>query len=158
MRSWSAGARAITPWLLLGLIGLGVTVGFALRGAGFVGAPGGDVGALSPMEAKWGIRIVAIRRSAAGYMLDLRYQVLDPDKAADFVDRGIKPELLVEKSGARLQVPVTGKIGPLRQSALRAKAGKIYFMFFANPARHVQAGDTVTLSLGEFELRHLRVQ
>jgi len=106
----------------------------------------------------WGIRVIGIRRTAADYMLDFRYRMLDPEKATAIMDRKIKPQLIVEKNGRTLQVPVSAKIGPLRQSPKFAKVDRNYFMFFANPGREVKAGDKVTVVIGDFKAEHLIVE
>jgi hypothetical protein len=106
----------------------------------------------------WGIRVIGIRRTAADYMLDFRFRMLDPEKAAAIMDRKIKPHLIVEKSGHIVQVPVSAKIGPLRQSPKFAKVDRNYFMFFANPGREVKAGDKVTVVIGDFKAEHLIVE
>ncbi len=100
-------------------------------------------------EKDGGIRVLSMRQTAAGYMLDFRYKVINPEKAAIFIDRGNRPSLHVLKNGSILQVPVSSKIGPLRQSAQLAKVGKNYFMFFANPGRMVKSGDKVKLQIGD---------
>jgi hypothetical protein len=110
------------------------------------------------IEASLGIESVAIRQTSAGYMLDYRYRVLDPVLAADMLDRKIKPYLLHEASGKVLAVPVTAKVGPLRQSTLKPEAGRIYFMMFGNAGNLVQAGDKVSLIIGEHRIEHLTVE
>jgi len=106
----------------------------------------------------WGIRVIGIRRTAADSMLDFRFRMLDPEKAAIIMDRKIKPQLIVEKNGRKLQVPVSAKIGPLRQAPRFAKVNRNYFMFFANPGRAVKAGDKVTLVIGDFRQEHIVVE
>jgi hypothetical protein len=110
------------------------------------------------MINKWGVKVIGIRRTAADYMLDFRFRIIDKDKVATIMDRKIKPELIVEKNGAKLRVPNTAKIGPLRQSAKYAKNNKNYFMFFANPGRQVKSGDKVTVVIGDFKAEHIVVQ
>ena len=34
------------------------------------------------MEAQWGIEIKSLRRTAAGHLLDFRFKIIDPAKAA----------------------------------------------------------------------------
>ena len=109
-------------------------------------------------EKDGGIRVLSIRQTAAGYMLDFRYKVLNPKKAAIFLNRDNKPLLTVLKNGLRLQVPVTAKIGPLRQSARLAIKGKNYFMFFGNPSRMVVSGDKVQVQIGDFKSDELIVE
>jgi len=57
-------------------------------------------------------------------------------------------------------VPVTPKVGPLRQTVkLGAPVeGKTYFIFFANPGKFIKAGTSVTVSIGDFVLPGLVVQ
>jgi len=108
-------------------------------------------------EQQWGVRVLGIHRTAAGYMLDFRYRVLDAEKATPILNRRIKPELLVEKDNRVLRVPVTSKLGPLRQSAKFAQQDRNYFMFFANPGKLVQRGDKVTIVIGDFKSEHMIV-
>lgn len=117
----------------------------------------------SVLEKEWGIKIIGIRQTAAGYGLDFRYLVLDPEKATPLLQRKYtrNPYLIVEKSGAKLGVPWSEKTGSLRQSVRTAnqiKANKRYFVLFANPSRHVDPGDDVTVVIGEFRAEHITVQ
>jgi hypothetical protein len=99
-----------------------------------------------------------MRLSAAGYMLDFRYRVTDPEKAALLGDRRVRAYLIHQDSGAKMVVPAPAKIGPLRQTARQLKSGRTYFMFFANPGRLVKPGDTVTVVIGKFRVENLVVQ
>lgn len=112
----------------------------------------------STLDREWGIQILGISLTAANYMLDFRYRVLEPEKAGPIVDRTIKPHLIVENTGDKLQVPVSYKVGPMRASAKFAKADRNYFVFFANPGQVVKAGDKVTVVVGDFRAEHLTVQ
>lgn len=113
---------------------------------------------LTASEEKHGIRIIGIRPTAANYMLDFRFRILDKYKVSEIMSRKIKPMLVVEKNGATLMVPVTSKLGPLRQSAKFAKENKNYFIFFANPRHTVKSGDLVTVKIGDFKKEHIVVQ
>lgn len=106
----------------------------------------------------WGIEVLGVRRTSAGYMLDFRYRVTEPDKARLLLDRKVKPYVIVEGSGAELQVPVSPKIGPLRQSSSKVFADRNYFMLFGNPGRRVKAGDKVTVVVGDFRAEHVVVE
>lgn len=108
-------------------------------------------------EDQWGVRILGIHTTAAGYMLDFRYRVVDAKKATPILNRKIKPELIVENDGRKLRVPVTSKLGPLRQSAKHVQEDRNYFMFFANPGRHVKKGDKVSVVIGDFKVSNLTV-
>ena len=110
----------------------------------------------SAILKRWGIRIEALRLTASGYMLDFRYQVVDARKAKPLFERKVKPVLRDEGSGAQMAVPTPPKTGPLRSSN-DPKAGRSYFMFFANPARFIKPGSLVTVTIGEFSVSGIRV-
>lgn len=106
------------------------------------------------IEEQWGVKLVGLRHTAAGYMLDLRFRVLDPEKAAPLLSRNIDRYVVVEKSGAVLRVPSTEKLGMLRSAVSSpdmVKKDRVYAALFANPGRHVRPGDKVTLVLGDFK-------
>lgn len=105
----------------------------------------------------WGVEVRGVRCSAAGYMLDFRYRVLDPDRALPLFARGLRPYLVDEATGARYLVPSPPKTGPLR-STNRPLAGRTYAVIFANPGRAVAPGALVTVVIGEFRAEHLRVE
>jgi hypothetical protein len=107
---------------------------------------------------EWGIDILGIRWSAAGYVLDFRYRVHDAEKAAPLLVHQIKPHIVVEKNGAKLGVPRSPKIGSLRSSSRNVKPNRNYYVLFANPGRMVAVGDKVTVEIGEFKASHLVVQ
>lgn len=109
-------------------------------------------------DSPWGIEVLGIRSTAANYMLEFRYRVVDSEKAAYLMDRKLKPELLVEETGRKLHVPVSSKLGPIRQSPKFPATGRNYFMFFANPGRAVEAGDRVSIRIGDFSADRLTVE
>lgn len=121
-------------------------------------APSGplSIADTAAIASRWGIRIDTLRLTAAGYMLDFRYHVLDANKAMPLFERKTKPVLLDEASGVRLPVPVPPKTGALRSSN-EPQAGRNYFMFFANPARFIKPGKTVTVTIGEFSVSGIQV-
>lgn len=110
------------------------------------------------LAERTGIEIEGVRLSAAGYMLDFRYRVVDAEKAAAIVRPGIKPYLVVEANGSRLETPAPPKIGPLRQTRSRIIENRQYFVFFANPGRMVKAGEEVTVVLGDVRAERLIVK
>jgi len=105
----------------------------------------------------YGVKILGIKRTAQNYMLDFRFHIFDLEKAKDIMQRKVKALLTVERDGSKLIVPVTYKLGALRQSGNNLIEGKNYFMFFANPGGYVKAGDLVTFELGGFKAEHITV-
>jgi len=109
------------------------------------------------MKREWGIEIVYVRQSAAGYMLEFRYKVLDADKAKALFNRKTKPVLIHNETGAQLIVPTPAKTGALRNSNMPLD-DHTYWMFFANPGKLVQPGEYVDIQIGEFLVEKLLVE
>ncbi len=151
MHQWCSGrGRALAAVGLLAAL-----AGCAARRSPAVPAAGGR----GRIEAAAGIRVEALRLSAAGTMLDLRYRVVDPSRAAALLDGRQRPYLL-DGRGARLGVPVTPILGSLRQTARNGKVSPdhTYFVLFANPGRYLRPGDQVTLMVGDARLTNLVVE
>jgi hypothetical protein len=98
-----------------------------------------------------------VRQTAAGYMLEFRYRVLNAEKAKPLFERRTKPVLTHVETGAKLIVPAPAKTGALRNSNPPV-AGRIYWMFFANPGKLVKPGQHVSVEIGEFRADGLIVQ
>ena len=91
-------------------------------------------------------------------MINFKYKVLDPEKAAPLHNRKIQPYIVLERTGSQFGVPLTEKLGSIRSSPKFAKAGKNYFIFFGNPARYIKAGDLITIVIGDFKVEHIEVK
>lgn len=109
------------------------------------------------VEKKWGVRPISMQLTAANYMLDFRFKIVDAEKASAIINRNVNPYLIVEKTGVKLSVPQSYKIGSLRQTRQFEKANRNYFMIFVNPGRLVKSGEKVTLVAGDFKLEHVTV-
>lgn len=127
--------------------------GEAATGADPVAASGDP---LRLAEERFGVKILSVRTSAEGHVVDLRYRVLDAGKAAPLFARGIHPSLYDEGTGQVLSVPSAPKTGPLRASG-RPMEHRTYFILFGNPGGLVRCGSRVTLLLGDLEARGLVV-
>jgi hypothetical protein len=110
------------------------------------------------VEQKYGIKVSGLFLSGGGNLVDFRYKVVDPAKAATLTKPELKPALLDETTGAKLLVPSTPKTGPLRQTVKQPVAGKVYFMLFANTRHHVKSGDKVTIVVGDAKIENLTVE
>lgn len=109
------------------------------------------------LKRQWGIEIVHVRLTANNYMMEFRYKVLDPQKAAPLFERQNKPILHHVSSGAAFIVPTPEKTGALRNSN-PPEANHIYWMFFANPGQYVKAGDEVNIEIGPFRVDGIIVE
>jgi len=141
-------------WVTIFLIGMALLLPACQTGNNL------RVSTTSTVNQQLGIEVIAIRRSADGYMLDFRYRVLDGSRAAVMTDHKVKPYLVHEATGARFAIPSSAKVGPLRQTQRNAlpQEGRVYFMMFANPGRYTQAGDLVTVIVGDVRIEHLVVE
>ena len=108
---------------------------------------------------KWGVELTSLRLTAGGYMIDFRFRVLDVEKSRMFFDHHIKPLLVVDRSNAKLPVPMAAKVGAFRTTnrGRNIKPNKTYYMVFGNPDSHVKSGETVTMVIGDFKAEHLTV-
>lgn len=107
---------------------------------------------------RWGIEPVGTYVSAGGHIVDFRYGILDPEKSAAVAARQVKPYLIHQDSGAKLCVPTSAKIGPLRQTTMKPTRGRIYFVLFANPGGLVKTGNKVSVVMGDCRVEDLLVQ
>ncbi|MBL8324623.1 MAG: hypothetical protein JNJ89_06650 [Rubrivivax sp.] len=125
-------------------------------------APVATTLAAAPLAAPtYGIEFLDTRLSAAGSLVDLRYRVLDADKAAPLLDRKVRPVLVQVGTGKRFYVPQPPIVGALRQTVRAAnppQVGRTYFMLFANPDRTLKGGDALALFIGEQRVGEFRIQ
>jgi hypothetical protein len=105
----------------------------------------------------WGIDNITLRATASGSVIRFSYLVVDADKAKILNDKKEEPYLLVQKTGARLEVPATEKVGKLRQTAT-PENGRQYWMVFQNSSHMVQPGDRVDIVIGSFRASGLVVE
>jgi len=109
------------------------------------------------LKREWGVEVLDVRQTAAGHMLEFRYRVVEAEKARPLFERRTKPVLTHAESGAKLVVPTPPTTGALRSSNLPI-AGRIYWMFFANPGGMVTPGQHVNIEIGEFRVDGLVVR
>jgi hypothetical protein len=115
--------------------------------------------ALSPVphsaaiEARDGIRVSQVAVTADGGMIDVRYIVLDPDRAlAVGHSKQTFPVLIDDRSGRTL--------GGLAMSMWphHMLVGRQYYLLYRNDGGTVQTGDTVSVKVGKLWLRHVVVR
>lgn len=134
-------------FIVIALLGLApISNGWATTALDAQPSPAG----LSEPEKRFGIRILSLRPTAAGNMLDMRFRVLDPEKAQPILDKGKKAFVLDQASGKALSVPVT-KAGSWRQTTSKPEAGRVYFVLFGNPNKLVKENSKVTVVIGDFK-------
>jgi hypothetical protein len=106
---------------------------------------------LDGMAARYGIHVDLLAVTAAGGLVELRYQVVDPDKAAPLVhDPDLAPAIVVEKTGATLVMQ-----SPPHRHGTDLELGGSYFFLLANTRNAVHKGDRLTLVIGNARLEHV---
>jgi hypothetical protein len=103
------------------------------------------------------LSVESIRLTAANHYLDLRYRVLDPDQANEHLGPGVESRLIDQSSGIVNPVPMTAKLGALRQTRGIQKTGRQYFVLFANNAG-LRRGSVVTAEIGDFRFENLTIE
>ncbi|MEK7786593.1 MAG: hypothetical protein AAB658_14380, partial [Chloroflexota bacterium] len=106
------------------------------------------------LENTWGIRLTNVAVTANGGVIDLRYQVVDPDKAIGILDEEDFPILIDEASG---QVLSKG-IGHGGHNSNSFKAGRTYFMLYQNYGHLLDPGSRITVKVGPVVVEHVIVR
>ena len=105
----------------------------------------------------WGIDNLKLEPIASGSLIRFSYRVVDARKAQVLNDKQKEPYLLVEKSGAKLEVQAAERVGQLRQVAA-PENGREYWMAFKNSSHLVRSGDRVDVVIGAFRAFALSVE
>ncbi|HLE15840.1 MAG TPA: hypothetical protein VI776_13915 [Anaerolineales bacterium] len=104
-------------------------------------------------EAKTGMRVVRVALATGGGMVDLRYQVLDPDKAVIVHDDQNPPAILDQASGKILNIPWMA-----HASKHTLRTGITYYVLLLNQEGVLKRGSRVTVILGGVSLENVVVQ
>jgi len=100
-----------------------------------------------------GIRLIRVSVSGDGGLLDLRYQVVDPGKAAAVHDEATPPAIVDEKTGLVLHSLL---MGHAHEGELKAAVS--YYLIFENTGGWIQRGSAVTVLLGDVQVEHVVVE
>jgi hypothetical protein len=100
-----------------------------------------------------GVQLLRVALTGGGGLLDLRFKVVDPNKAASIHDPRTPPALIDERTGLVLNQLLmdhahTGDF----QAALT------YYLVFENTGGWVHRGDALTVLLGDAQVGHVVVQ
>jgi hypothetical protein len=105
------------------------------------------------LPARSGVRITQLAVSGGGGLVDLRYQVVDPDKANALHDPRTPPAVVDERTGV-----VVHELLMNHAHSGRFTAGVTYYLVFDNPANWVRRGSRVTVLLGDAQVEHVVVR
>jgi hypothetical protein len=152
-------------WALIGLAALAlVLAGLALwlftwsmsPAAGPSAPPSDPMAAISQaaFTDATGVRILRVFSTAGGGMIDVRYQVVDPDKAIIVHDTQNPPKLVNEATGQLIDRPFHD-----HSSKTQLRAGGTYQEILVNEGGVINPGDLITIFIGsDARLEHVPVQ
>jgi hypothetical protein len=105
------------------------------------------------LTERTGVQITQLAVTGAGGLVDLRYRVVDPDRANAIHDARTPPGLVDEKTGLVVHRLLMdhAHTGPYT-------AGVTYYLVFTNPGNRVKRGDRVSVLLGDTQVEHVAVR
>jgi hypothetical protein len=165
MRGLAFGTRS--QGVRVRVVGAVTGAALVLTGIGLyelAGHPGGTgarprAAAVPPLLSKAafqrrsGVRIVRVAITGGGGLVDLRYQVLDPQAATSIHDVATPPQLVDEGTSVLVDRLFMG-----HSHHGRLKPAQTYYLIFDNPGSLVHRGTRVTVQLGAARLAHVPVQ
>jgi hypothetical protein len=143
----------------------GVALGAAALWAWHSGSPP-IVPAAAPAPAAWarpavgaddlaaasGVTITRLAVTGGGGLVDLRFRVVDPQRAHALHDPGTPPAVVDEASGL-----VVHDLLMNHEHTGDYQAGVTYYLVFDNPGNWVRRGARVTVLLGDAQVEHVPV-
>lgn len=145
-RARGAGTSS-SPVAILVTVGL---LGALLAWRLMVAPASGSAVEMSAIEQAWGVRLTQIGVTADGGLVDVRYQVVDADKALTFLDDPANmPILIAEDTNA------TVRSTAMLHSTHEVQAGRTYFVLYRNTGGVIHSGGLVTVAFGPLRLEHL---
>lgn len=106
------------------------------------------------LEQEYGIRVTLVAVTAAGGLVDVRYKIVDPEKAAKLVDEeegGIMPMVYVGDGDVML-------MADMHMREQRLVAGRVYYSLIPNTQNVVKRGTVVTVVFGDVALEPMFAQ
>ena len=115
-----------------------------------------DSATRSPRQfaALTGLEVLWVAESGDGGILDLRYRVVDEEKASTHENHGSVPAIIDLESGRALTRQWMGHAHPVDSF----QPDRNYWMLFLNPGELVDRGDRVAVGIGRAQLTGVRVR
>jgi hypothetical protein len=107
----------------------------------------------SEIEAAYGVRIAQVATTADGGLVDLRYTVIDPDKAALMTESIEGLPKIVAGNGTLLDQRGAG-----HRHGQNLEAGTTYFLLYTNTKNALRPGDRVVVRVGDLSLNDVPVR
>jgi hypothetical protein len=159
--AWTAASIAL---LTIGLVSVRLVVGDVSR-QGEHPLPEAVISAQT-LEDEYGIRVTLVAVTAAGGMVDVRYRIIDPEKAAKLIDPehgGIMPMIHVEdvlctEPGLRPRYENIFLVPDPHMRTQKLLPDRMYFTLIPNSRNAVTRGASVIVVFGDVALEPLVVR
>jgi len=142
---------------LLGSLALaaGVAVWLLASGSssGAVERQGPSAAAIGAFEEATGVQLVRVALTGGGGIVDLRFRVLDPDKAVAVHGPKSPPAIVDESTGKVVDEPFMGH----RMAPRKMRAGATQYVLLVNTQGLVESGEHVTVRLAGVGLKDVLV-
>jgi hypothetical protein len=99
-----------------------------------------------------GVKITVVAVTGDGGLVDLRFKVIDPDRANTLHDPRTPPAVVDERSGL-----VVHELFMDHSHSGPYQAGVTYYLVFNNPGNWIQRGSRVRVLLGDAQVEHVPV-
>lgn len=116
--------------------------------------PGMDRPVLTDAEFqdRVGVRVNTVVTTGGGGLIDVRYLVIDPSKAASLHDAATPPAMIDETTGLVVNQLLMG-----HNHTGDFAAGHAYYLVFENPGNLIHSGSRVSVLLGNAAVGHVVV-
>ena len=109
---------------------------------------------VAELADRFGIQITLIGINESMGVIELRYQIVDPNKALDVGDgQENYPTLIAEKNGKALYPPPA-----TTHQHKNVEVGRTHYFFINNQRGVLSPGDLVTVVLGDLQVKHFVAQ
>jgi hypothetical protein len=139
-------------WLVIAIVVMATMVGslFGVRWLSPAPPADGSMPTNPAIEAAWGVRVAHLAVTADGGLVEMRFLVLDSDRAlAMMQDLANVPILRVEGTD------VTIRSAALMTAKHSVAVGRTGFMLYRNTKGSIKPGTSVSVIFGELELQHV---
>jgi hypothetical protein len=99
-----------------------------------------------------GVEITRVAVTGGGGLVDLRFKIVDPDRANALHDQRTPPAVVDEQTGL-----VVHDLLMNHAHSGTYKTGVTYYLVFNNPGNWVRRGARVTVLLGDAQVEHVKV-
>ena len=110
------------------------------------------------LENEWGIEISSMRLTMGNSAVDMRYRVIDPEKAAKLGDGKTVAYIVDRDTGRKLIMPTPPKEGAFPPTSNKLIAGRTYASIVSNQGGTLKSGSQVTVLVGKSEVANLTVE